>query len=39
MQSARHPGHRGVVTKVGVKEFIEKLGRADLCPCGSGKRF
>ena len=21
------------------KEFIEKLGRNDLCPCGSGKCF
>jgi uncharacterized protein YecA (UPF0149 family) len=21
------------------KELIEKLGRNDLCPCGSGKRF
>ncbi len=23
----------------GDKELIEKLGRNDLCPCGSGKRF
>jgi uncharacterized protein YecA (UPF0149 family) len=23
----------------GNKEFIEKLGRNDLCPCESGKRF
>ncbi|MGH9966761.1 MAG: SEC-C metal-binding domain-containing protein [Pyrinomonadaceae bacterium] len=21
------------------KELIEKLGRNDLCPCGSGRRF
>ena len=23
----------------GEKELIEKLGRNDLCPCGSGRRF
>jgi uncharacterized protein YecA (UPF0149 family) len=23
----------------GHKELIEKLGRNDLCPCGSGRRF
>ncbi|MFP5286910.1 MAG: SEC-C metal-binding domain-containing protein [Thermoanaerobaculia bacterium] len=23
----------------GDKEFLEKLGRNDLCPCGSGHRF
>ena len=23
----------------GTKELIEKLGRNDLCPCGSRKRF
>jgi uncharacterized protein YecA (UPF0149 family) len=23
----------------GTKELTEKLGRTDLCPCGSGKRF
>jgi uncharacterized protein YecA (UPF0149 family) len=23
----------------GDKELIEKLGRNDLCPCGSGRRF
>jgi hypothetical protein len=23
----------------GDKELIEKLGREDLCPCGSGRRF
>jgi uncharacterized protein YecA (UPF0149 family) len=23
----------------GDKELFEKLGRHDLCPCGSGKRF
>ncbi len=29
-------GHRIVH---GNKELLEKLGRKDLCPCGSGKRF
>jgi SEC-C motif len=23
----------------GEKELVEKLGRRDLCPCGSGQRF
>ncbi|MBX9952381.1 MAG: SEC-C domain-containing protein [Candidatus Obscuribacterales bacterium] len=23
----------------GDKELVEKLGRKDLCPCGSGRRF
>jgi uncharacterized protein YecA (UPF0149 family) len=23
----------------GGKELVEKLGRNDLCPCGSGRRF
>ncbi|PZM84382.1 MAG: nucleic acid-binding protein [Candidatus Melainabacteria bacterium] len=23
----------------GDKELVEKLGRNDLCPCGSGRRF
>jgi len=37
-------GDRGVQTLLqpgltGFKEFAEKLGRQDLCPCGSGKRF
>jgi uncharacterized protein YecA (UPF0149 family) len=32
-------GERGVETPMGFKEFAEKLGRNDLCPCGSGKRF
>jgi hypothetical protein len=37
-------GVRGVAVdlgqgKAGFKEFVEKLGREDLCPCGSGKRF
>lgn len=27
------------VDKLPPKEFVEKLGRKDLCPCGSGKRF
>lgn len=32
-------GDRGVTTELGVKDFVEKLGRNDLCPCGSGRRF
>lgn len=30
---------RGVRVVHGVKELIEKLGRNDLCPCGSGHLF
>ena len=30
---------RGVRIVNGNKELAEKLGRNDLCPCGSGKRF
>ena len=30
---------RGDRTVRGVKELAEKLGRNDLCPCGSGRRF
>jgi uncharacterized protein YecA (UPF0149 family) len=30
---------RGVRVVHGEKEFVEKLGRNDLCPCGSGRRF
>jgi uncharacterized protein YecA (UPF0149 family) len=30
---------RGVRIVHGDKELVEKLGRNDLCPCGSGKRF
>jgi uncharacterized protein YchJ len=30
---------RGVRVVHGDKEFVEKVGRNDLCPCGSGKRF
>lgn len=30
---------RGVRVVHGRKELREKLGRKDLCPCGSGKRF
>jgi uncharacterized protein YecA (UPF0149 family) len=30
---------RGVWIVHGDKELIERLGRNDLCPCGSGKRF
>lgn len=32
-------GDRGAVTELGFKDFVEKLGRNDLCPCGSGRRF
>ena len=36
-------GVRGVLTTLDgglvFKEFVEKLGRNDLCPCGSGKCF
>ena len=32
-------GDRGVETEAGFKEFCEKLGRNDPCPCGSGLRF
>jgi uncharacterized protein YecA (UPF0149 family) len=32
-------GERAVLTTLGPKEFLEKLGRNDLCPCGSGRRF
>jgi uncharacterized protein YecA (UPF0149 family) len=30
---------RGIRIVHGAKELTEKLGRNDLCPCGSGKRF
>jgi len=30
---------RGLRIVHGDKELTEKLGRDDLCPCGSGKRF
>lgn len=30
---------RGTRIVHGNKELIEKLGRSDLCPCGSGKTF
>jgi len=30
---------RGVRIVNGNKELSEKLGRSDLCPCGSGKLF
>jgi len=30
---------RGVRVVHGHKEFFEKLGRNDLCPCGSGRSF
>ncbi len=30
---------RGARVVHGEKELVEKLGRNDLCPCGSGRRF
>jgi len=30
---------RGTRVVHGDKELLEKLGRNDLCPCGSGRRF
>jgi len=30
---------RGLRIVGGDKELVEKLGRNDLCPCGSGRRF
>lgn len=30
---------RGLRIVQGDKELVEKLGRNDLCPCGSGRRF
>ncbi|HET6343836.1 MAG TPA: SEC-C metal-binding domain-containing protein [Myxococcota bacterium] len=30
---------RGDRTVHGDKELVERLGRRDLCPCGSGRRF
>ena len=30
---------RGYRVVHGTKELVEKLGRNDLCPCGSGRRF
>jgi hypothetical protein len=30
---------RGTRVVHGEKELVEKLGRKDLCPCGSGHRF
>src|SRR5579862_4033542 len=30
---------RGTQIVHGGKELVEKLGRNDLCPCGSGRRF
>jgi uncharacterized protein YecA (UPF0149 family) len=44
--SKRHKGYasethvkRGLRIVHGDKQLEEKLGRNDLCPCGSGKRF
>ena len=46
MSSKRRKGYpsetrvkRGVRIVHGDKELSEKLGRNDLCPCGSGRRF
>ena len=30
---------RTVTTEAGEKELLEKLGRRDPCPCGSGRSF
>jgi uncharacterized protein YecA (UPF0149 family) len=30
---------RGTRVAHGDKELLEKLGKEDLCPCGSGRRF
>jgi len=30
---------RGTRVVHGDKELVEKLGRKDMCPCGSGRRF
>ena len=32
-------GNRVISTAMDAKELLEKLGRNDLCPCGSGLRF
>ena len=46
MSSKRRKGYpsetrvkRGLRIVHGDKELLEKLGRNDLCPCGSGRRF
>jgi uncharacterized protein YecA (UPF0149 family) len=38
-ETAVKRGDRSIITPIGEKELIEKLGRNDLCPCGSGVRF
>lgn len=38
-ETAVKRGDRSITTPIGEKELIEKLGRNDLCPCGSGVRF
>ncbi|MBK8270226.1 MAG: SEC-C domain-containing protein [Planctomycetes bacterium] len=38
-ESSVKPGDRSVTTPLGEKEFLEKLGRNDPCPCGSMLRF
>lgn len=38
-KSAVKRGHRAIHTDLGPKELLEKLGRQDPCPCGSGLRF
>ena len=30
---------RTIATEAGEKELLEKLGRRDPCPCGSGRSF
>ena len=32
-------GDRSIITPMGEKELLEKPGRNDPCPCGSGRRF
>ena len=38
-ETAVKRGSRSIKTEMGEKELLEKLGRKDLCPCGSGVRF
>ncbi|MCH8509405.1 MAG: SEC-C domain-containing protein [Phycisphaerales bacterium] len=38
-ETAVKRGQREIPTELGPKELLEKLGRQDPCPCGSGLRF
>ena len=38
-ETAVKRGMRSITTEMGEKELLGKLGRNDLCPCGSGIRF